>query len=97
MHGSCHDVEILHVLGVKKIACEEQVDREDKKTEVSTLREQAKEELFRQVNGHRHASPLFCKKSQPTRLNHHGSTSQTDSHCSPPTPSAPTSTAPSPD
>lgn len=28
----------------------------------------SKEELFRQVNGHRHASPLFCKKSQPTRL-----------------------------
>ena len=36
MHGSCCDVEILHVLGVKKIACEEQVDREDKRTTVNT-------------------------------------------------------------
>lgn len=47
MHGSCRDLEILHVLGVKKIACEEQVDREDKRTEVSTLKEQAKEESLR--------------------------------------------------
>lgn len=51
MHGSCHDVEILHVLGVKKIACEEQVDREHKRTEVSTLREQAKEENLREEDG----------------------------------------------
>lgn len=53
MHGSCHDVEILHVLGMKKIACEEQVDREDKRTEVSTLREQAKEENLREEDGRR--------------------------------------------
>lgn len=46
MHGSCRDVEILHVLGVKKIACEEQVDRGDKRTEVSTLKEQAKKRVL---------------------------------------------------
>lgn len=53
MHGSCHDVEILHVLGSEEIACEEQVDREDKRTEVSTLREQAKEENLREEDGRR--------------------------------------------
>ena len=57
---------------------------------------QAKEELFGQVDGHRHASPLFCEKSHPARLDHCGSTSQADSLCSPPAPSAPASTAPSP-
>ena len=53
MHGSCHDIEIFHVLGVKKIACEEQVDREDKRTDVSTLKEQATEENLRAEDGRR--------------------------------------------
>lgn len=53
MHGSCCDVEILHVLGVKKIACEEQVDREDKRTELLTLKEQTKEQSLRKEDGRR--------------------------------------------